>query len=137
MRRLRAGGEYKGLELRFRAFFVFRIYSDFFSFVRSLSEPQFEPEGINPVEIVVDEPLITNKAQRLIQPQSTPIRKRSFQADFIATGRVHCFNCPPSQLSANSLFAHLGRNGQHGNVTATDQTAIVIKFAYDHAANGL
>ena len=39
-----------------------------------LSEPELEPEGVDAVEVVAEEPLVPHEAQVLVQPQRRTVR---------------------------------------------------------------
>ena len=38
-----------------------------------LSEPQLEPEGVDAVEVISEEPLVPHEAKVLVQPQRRPV----------------------------------------------------------------
>ena len=44
------------------------------SLLHSLSEPEFESERVDAVEVVPEEPLVPHEAQVLVQPQRRTVR---------------------------------------------------------------
>ena len=44
-----------------------------------LSEPQFEPEGVDSVQVVSEEAFVTDETEVFVQPQRRPVRDFSLQ----------------------------------------------------------
>eukprot|EP00621_Florenciella_sp_RCC1693_P015988 CAMPEP_0182549624 /NCGR_PEP_ID=MMETSP1323-20130603/40444_1 /TAXON_ID=236787 /ORGANISM="Florenciella parvula, Strain RCC1693" /LENGTH=131 /DNA_ID=CAMNT_0024761101 /DNA_START=77 /DNA_END=469 /DNA_ORIENTATION=- len=87
-------------------------------------EPELEPEGVDPVQVVFQQPLVAREAQPLVQPQRALVSHLGLEHDLVAVQLTHPFDGKLHQLRADPRLPTLFVHRQHRDVAAIHVVAL-------------
>lgn len=93
-----------------------------------LPEPEFESQGVDPIEVVPEQPFVADEPEVLIQLKSRFVCDFCLQNNLVSVVKDHCIYCFLHQGGPNFALPEVLVDSEHSDVATLGNLLVVVEF---------